>query len=44
MQSNKKINDLQKELEFEKLYYFSTEEYGSRRKGTVNIELADDTY
>ena len=33
-----------KELEFEKLYYFSTEEDGSRRKGAVNIELADDTY
>ena len=33
-----------KELDFEKLYYFSTEEDGSRKTGTVKIELADDTY
>lgn len=37
-------SDQIKELDFEKLYYFSTEEDGSRKTGTVKIELADDTY
>lgn len=34
-----------KESDFEKLYYFSaSEEDGSRKDGTVKIELEDDTY
>lgn len=33
-----------KEMDFEKLYYFSTEEDGSRKSGTVSIELSDETY
>lgn len=33
-----------KEMDFEKLYYFSTEEDGSQRTGNVKVELADDIY
>ena len=33
-----------KAASFDKLYYFSTEDDGSRKTGTVKIELEDDTY
>lgn len=33
-----------KEIDFEKLYYFSTEEDGSQKTGNVKVELADDIY